>query len=456
MSWFDDSRDLGTAEPLVARLRATLERWPAPEAAARVTVAFSGGVDSTVLLAALTRLPLRAQLRAAHVDHGLHPDSATWHEHCAAVAAELGVVFVGVRVTVPRDSGLGLEAAAREARYAALERLMAQGEVLFTAHHGDDQLETLLLRLMRGTGVRGLRGVLEHVPFGLGRLARPLLGVTRNEIAAFAHVAGLRWLEDPANDDLRHDRSFLRRDVVPALLARWPAAARSAQRLAEQMSDAEAILDVVAERDAEPVANPSRIPRAVLAALEPARQRNLLRHLLRRAQLGIPSASKAEELRVALLDARPGAQTRILWPGGEARVFREHLYLMRGLPAASAADYRVRLGDSGWSGPEGELRFEPAAAGAGLPESWLAAGLELRFRSGGEDFRPLDRPHSHPLKRWFHDAAVVPWMRSRVPLLFHRNKLVAVGDLWLGHDVSTVDPSEPRWRVRWTDHPPTH
>jgi tRNA(Ile)-lysidine synthase len=454
MSWFRGFPDPATDDPFRARLRATLERWDPPEQDARVTVAFSGGVDSTVLLAALARLQLVAALRAVHVDHGLHADSAGWQVHCAAVAAELGVPFTSVRVTVARDSGFGLEAAAREARYAALERLMTPGELLVTAHHGDDQLETLLLRLMRGTGVRGLRGVLEHLPFGVGRLARPLLGFTRTEIVAEARASGLRWLDDPANDDPRHDRSFLRRDVVPALVARWSAAARSAQRLAEQMTDAEAILDAVAERDAEPIEIPARIPLAVLAALEPARQRNLLRHLLRRVSLGAPSALKAEELRNALLHARPGAQTRILWAGGEGRVFREHLYLMSALPPASPPAYRARLDENhGWSGPEGELGLEPAASGPGLPESWLDAGLELRFRAGGEDFRPLDRPHSHPLKRWFHDAGVVPWMRSRIPLLYRGDCLVAVADLWLSHDVAAA-ASEPRWRVRWTHHPP--
>ena len=102
--------------------------------------------------------------------------------------------------------------------------------------------------------------MLEHVPFGVGRLARPLLGFTRTEIVAQARASGLRWLDDPANDDPRHDRSFLRRDVVPALVARWSAAARSAQRLAEQMTDAEAILDAVAERDAEPIDDPGPRP----------------------------------------------------------------------------------------------------------------------------------------------------------------------------------------------------
>jgi tRNA(Ile)-lysidine synthase len=454
MSWFDDSPDLAVADPLIARLRATLERWPAPAPGAYVTVAFSGGVDSTVLLAALARLRLRAPLRAVYVDHGLHPDSATWAAHCAAVALALGVPCESVRVAVPRDSGLGLEAAAREARYAALESLMSAGELLLTAHHGDDQLETLLLRLMRGTGVRGLRGVLEHAPFGAGTLGRPLLGVTRAQIAAQARDWGLTWLEDPANADPRHDRSLLRRDVVPAIVARWPAAARSAQRLAEQMTDAESILDAVAGLDAEPIADPSRVPRDVLVLLEPARQRNLLRHLLRRVDLGAPSARKAEELRTALLDARPGAQTRILWPGGEGRVFREHLYLMKTLPPPSAPDYRARLDKlRGWSGPEGNVSFQPAA-GQGLPESWLDMGLELRFRAGGEEFRPLDRAHSHPLKRWLHDAAIVPWMRSRIPLLYRADQLVAVADLWLSHDVSTIT-GEPRWRVIWSHHPPT-
>jgi len=458
MSWFEHpTGSVANDEPFVARLRDTVERWQPPAVGERVTVAFSGGVDSTVLLAALVRLKLRAPLRAAHIDHGLHPESAGWNAHCAAVAAELGIPFVGVPVTVARDSGLGLEAAARTARYAALEQLMTPGETLLTAHHGDDQLETLLLRIMRGTGVRGLRGVLEHVPFGPGRLARPLLGVTRAEIVAQAREWRLRWLEDPANDDPRYDRSFLRRDVVPPLVARWPAAARGAQRLAEQMTDAEAILDAVAHLDAEPIADPSRVPRAVLALLEPARQRNLLRHLLRRVDLGVTSALKAEELRTALLTARPGAQTRILWPGGEGRVFREHLYLMNALPPASPPDYRARVDKLGaWSGPEGELRFQPAAASAGLPESWLDAGLELRFREGGEDFRLLDRPHSHPLKRWFHDAGVVPWMRSRIPLLYRSEQLVAVADLWLSHDVASALPGEPRWRVIWTRHPPTH
>ena len=131
MAWFDERPGFSAAaEPFLQHLRSALERWPAPEPGQPVTVAFSGGLDSTVLLAALARLRLRSPLRAAHVDHGLHADSAEWSAHCAAVAADLGVSFVCVRVDVDRDASVGLEGAARAARYAALAGLMSSGEVL--------------------------------------------------------------------------------------------------------------------------------------------------------------------------------------------------------------------------------------------------------------------------------------------------------------------------------------
>jgi tRNA(Ile)-lysidine synthase len=455
VSWLDpEVVDGSHAEPLVARVRAALERLPAPAVGARVVVAFSGGVDSTVLLAALARLKLRAPLRAAHVDHGLHPDSALWSEHCAATARALGVELVTTRVEVERRARSGLEAAARTARYAALADLLSPGDVLLTAHHADDQLETVLLRIVRGSGVRGLRAIRERMPFGRGWLARPLLGCSRAEILEQAHAWNLRWLEDPANRSLEHDRNFLRASVVPRLLERWPAAARSAQRLAEQMADAEEILAEVAARDAAAVADASRVPRAALERLDPARQRNLLRHLVRRAGFEPPSAHKIEELRAALLDARRDAQPRIRWAGVDARVFRGQLYLMQALPAASRRGFAARLDKvRRWTGPEGELQFELLGAGPGLPESWLDDGLTLRFRCGGEQFKPLEQAHHRSLKHWLQEAAIVPWMRTRIPLLYRDDHLVAVADLWLA-DETRAARDEPRWRVVWSHHPP--
>ena len=164
----------------------------------RVTVAFSGGLDSTVLLATLCRLEAPARIRAAHVDHGLNPRSGEWREHCERVAKAHGVEFVGVPVAVDRASGEGLEAAAREARYGALRDLLVPGEWLLTAHHADDQLETVLLRMLRGTGIRGLRGIIGFGPFGAGWLGRPLLGFAREELGAEADRRRLAWIEEPS------------------------------------------------------------------------------------------------------------------------------------------------------------------------------------------------------------------------------------------------------------------
>lgn len=441
-------------DAFAAALRAVLDEWAANHPPPRVTVAFSGGLDSTVLLAALARLPAPAPVRAAHVDHGLHPRSAEWSAHCASVAAALGVEYCGVRVDVERASGEGLEAAARTARYRALGELLAPGEWLLTAHHADDQLETLLLRLLRGTGVRGLRGIIGFAPFGGGWLGRPLLACTREQLRAEADARKLAWLEDPSNMELRHDRNYLRLNVVPALRARWPAAPLHAARLAVQASDAERLLEAQAKADAAPLAEPWHVPRSVLAALEPARQRNLLRSLLRAVGLAPPSAAKLEELRNALLAAHAASRTHLRWPGGEGRIYREALYLLAPLPPASPRGYAARIGaDAAWRGPEGRVELAPLGDGPGLPQTWIEQGLSLRFREGGERFRPRGREHRHSLKHLFQESGIVPWMRDRVPLVYRGHELVAIGDLWLGADVDLAPTAEPRWRVCWSEHP---
>jgi tRNA(Ile)-lysidine synthase len=444
----ESERFLAAFREAIARLIGAAERVP------RFVVAFSGGVDSTVLLAALARVAPPAQLRAVHVDHGLHPDSGAWAAHCTAVASALNVPLAIERVSVDRASGLGLEAAARDARYRALAEVVAAGELLLTAHHADDQLETVLLRLVRGAGVRGMRGIVELAPFGRGCLGRPLLAFTRAELRAQATAWRLDWLEDPANRDLRHDRSFLRTRVVPELLERWPAAAGSAVRLAQAASDAEAILEAVAAEDLARVDNPRRIPRAVVAAVSVPRQRNLLREAVRRSGLPPPSAARLEELRHALLDAGPRSRPCVRWPGAEGRVFREHLYLLPPLSPQSPRGGRALLHEhTVWSGPEGTLSFETSLDSAGLPASWLDAGLELRFRAGGERFHALGSRRERALKDWLHDAAIVPWMRDRVPLLYRGATLVAVADLCVTAAVGAAEARQPRWRVSWTAHP---
>ena len=441
-------------EPFLKKLELALGQFPAMPDSPGLAVAFSGGLDSTVLLTALMRLELGTPIRALHIDHGLHPDSGSWREHCQQIAAALDITLMSRQVEIPRVRGQSLEASAREARYAALREMMAPTEWLFTAHHGDDQLETVLLRLLRGSGVKGLRGIAPFARLGPGYLGRPMLTMSKEEIRSVGKDWELHWVEDPTNLNPRFDRNYLRREVVSHLKSRWPSAAVTVGRAARQMTDAQTILDSVAVEDSASIENPDRISQAYLRGLSVARRANLLRRIILQLDLPVPSAKQLEELHSAIDVTRPDAQTQVRWPGGEGRIFHGHLYLFRPMVPGSGPDYRGWLDRSDfWQGPEGRLDLR-RTDGPGLPDIWAQQGLTVRFRVGGERFKPLQERHTRKLKKWLQLAGVVPWMRTRIPLLYRDSTLVAVGDLWLSSEVQQIECGGPVWRVDWSEHPP--
>lgn len=418
-----------------------------------VGVAFSGGLDSTLLLAALARREGRLRVRALHINHGLHPESESWVEHCSRTASEFGIAFNSKSVTITKTGGQSLEAAAREARYAMLAELMAPGELLLTAHHRDDQLETVLLRLLRGSGVKGLRGISPNMPFGPGHLARPMLEISKNEIRNCASLWGLNWIEDSSNRNQCFDRNYLRCEVIPQLQQRWPGASITVGRAARQMAAAQELLDFAAVTDSSRVKSPARVSLAYLRELSNSRRGNLLRYLIRGLGLSVPNAAQLDQLLSAIDVTRPDAQTQVQWPGGEGRMFRGQLYLFEPLITASALGYEGQLEISKpWQGPEGRLELS-RADGAGLTEAWVEKGLTVRFRTGGERFKPLDSAHSRKLKKLLQLAGIVPWMRPRIPLLYCDSTLVAVGDLWLSDEACKAEGNGRAWQVTWTDHP---
>lgn len=441
----------------LARLRAGLAPHSSAYAQApRINIALSGGLDSSVALQAFTLLEPPAKLRALHVDHALNPASEAWRAQAERLAQTLGVAFEAQRVVIRRDDARGLEAAAREARYEALRGMIGCDEVLVTGHHADDQLETVLLRLLRGAGVRGLTGIASWQAFHPGYLARPLLEFTRAELAGQARAWGLDWVEDPSNADTRFDRNFLRATASGPLLERWPGAARAAVRLAGHMLDAERNLEALAELDLGVDASCGPVAREPLRALAPERQRNALRWLVRRRGLPMPDTRQLEMLRESLEVTRRDASVLVTWPGGEARVYDDRLYLHAPLEPALGCSASLGLGEVWKGGSLGELSFERCDHGPGLPDDWVRAGMQVRFREGGERFKPLGRAHTRPLKRWLQDDRVLPWMRDRIPLLYRDTKLVAVADLWLHDDLRNEAQHAPLWRVSWRNHPPIH
>lgn len=297
---------------------------PRPPAGAATVVAFSGGPDSAVLLHLLRGLQ---PLRALHVDHGLHPDSGAWAAHCRRQCQTWGVPLTVLHVAIdPRDPA-GPEAAARRARYAALQAALAPGDVLLTAHHAEDQAETFLLQALRGAGPAGLAGMPAVKTFGPGQLARPLLGVTRAALRAYAEAQRLDWLEDPANANPDLNRSYLRHSLWPVLVERWPAAAATLGRAAGWAAEAAELQRVLAEIDLAACVRGAgeALNTAQLQQLSPARQRNLLRHWLHGLGLPAPSAAQMAQILDSCLAARADARPLVRWPGAELRREGAHL-----------------------------------------------------------------------------------------------------------------------------------
>lgn len=283
-------------------------------------VAYSGGVDSHVLLHLMAGLQTTLDLRvtAVHVNHGLSDQAARWATHCQEVCQDLSVPFSCVAVTATPKPGDSPEAAARLARYAALSAFIDSPDTaLLTAHHQDDQAETVLLQLMRGCGVKGLSGMPRIKPFGKGSLLRPLLNHSQEAITAYANAQSLRWVEDDSNKDVTFDRNFIRHQVMPLLQSRRAGVNAALQRSAIHAAEASELLDALAATDLEAVvlANPAQLDIQALRALSAARQRNVLRYWLQQLGLPLPSTKILSEIQSSVLHAKPSAKPRLQWAG---------------------------------------------------------------------------------------------------------------------------------------------
>jgi tRNA(Ile)-lysidine synthase len=421
-------------EALLSRIHACFES-SVPQ---RWCVALSSGLDSTVALHALSRvLPEVGEipLRALHVHHGLYPDAENWTEAACDQARALSCPIEILRVSVDRPGGQSLEDCARRARYQALAAAMLPGEVLVTGHHQDDQLETVILQLMRGAGVAGLAAMPELTALGPGSHFRPLLGFSRSELQGWATAQGLSWVEEPSNLDLSFDRNYLRHEVLPALRHRWPTAARAASRSARYCGEAQALLARQASLDIRDCAQGSELKVECLLAMDSARMGNVLRHWVSGLGLGTPPSHILQLVRSQVLEARQQALPRLAWKGGEFRRYRGMLFALSGVP--EAPDTVI-----GWSGEGpldlpgglGRLTLVPGD-GPGLDPRMLESGSrEIRFRRGGERLRLEGRQGHHGLRELFQERGVLPWVRGQIPLLYVNGKLAAVGNLWVARE----------------------
>lgn len=375
----------------------------------RLWVAFSGGVDSTVLLHALRTV---AGTVAIHINHGLDAAAREWVRHCAAVAREFGVRFESRSVCV--DAHGNREQAARTARYAVFRELLGPDDLLALGHHADDQAETRVWQLLTG---REPGGMPTERPLGAGNLVRPLLSVKRNQILDYARRHRLRWIEDPANADLGFDRNRIRHGLLGRIEERHPGAL---ERLSTPRRSA--------------VENLRPLP--VDEATDPGIEAWLL-------AAGLPTPSKAiAEIRRQSSAAEDRNPRVAVAPGTWAcrHDHRWHLVAVRD-PSTPKLD-SVVVGDD-VATPDGALSWRRAALG--LP---VGRSLSVHRRRGGERIRPVGRDCTKAVKTLFQEAHVPPWQRADWPLLYERTNLLAVPGLAHAREAVVANGCEPVWTPR--------
>ena len=428
-----------------------------PGAAPALAVAYSGGLDSSVLLRLAGKFTqARAlPLYALHIHHGLSANADAWLQHCRNQAMRQSIPFHAAKVQVSQSDPGGVEQAARLARYRQLGILCRQlgATLLLTGHHQDDQAETVFLHMMRGAGLPGLSGMPElqqdSALLGGGiALARPLLAVPRAMLQQAAQQLQLAYVDDESNADLRYRRNGVRHKLFPVVASEFPAFSSCLTRVATHMQTAQRLLDEVAQADLLVCAadrHGEALTIAALRSLSPDRLGNLLRYWLGRQGLRLPSSTRLEEIRWQMFEAAADMHPFFDFGAVQLRRVENRLELHHSPTALPLGTLRLQWqGQAAIEVPEwgGRLVFQSTAGPGFAPEFLRDGELQIRPRSGSERLKPaLNRP-SKNLKHLFQERAIPSWQRPRLPLVYLDERLVFVGGIGMDARIATAKPGD--------------
>ena len=400
-----------TAASIQKKIREILATAPD----SRWVVAYSGGLDSTVLLDVIRQAVPSRQLLAVHVNHHLQQSADDFERHCRQVCRNWGISLQIQHGEIAAHSGQSPEEAAREMRHQALQRYAEANTVILQAHHQDDQAETVLLQMLRGSGVAGSQGMLDERAFGAGRLMRPLLTYSRAQIEQYATEHQLPVIEDLSNRDTNFDRNFLRHEILPRLKQRWPAADRSLARAASHHAHAARLLGERASADG---GDQQTLALADLLALSADRQRNLVRYWIMSRGYKAPPAVRLQELLRVAVEARSDRVPCVAFNECKVYRWRGALHLVPHEPELPAEMDRAWLPGTTLALPEVGMQLTWQDLQAQLHHSPGDQALQVRLRRGGEYCRPVGRQQHHSLKKLLQAAGVPPWCRNRIPLIY--------------------------------------
>ncbi|MDI1362308.1 tRNA lysidine(34) synthetase TilS [Methylotenera sp.] len=435
--------------PLISQLNHFLSCYLKPNQ--HVLLALSGGLDSSVLLhlLAAAKQTIPFELLAMHVHHGLSPNADAWADFCTQQCQLLNVPIEVVYVQLDKNSKQGIEAAARQLRYAALFDYKLNGiapDFIVTAHHQDDQAETLFLQLFRGAGVKGLAsmgGVDES-----RRLMRPLLDVSRQTLQEYAEQQNIPWCNDESNDNTQYERNFVRHDVMPVLTTRYPSVKSVLARTASHLAEANDLLDTLAKIDADKLLQNNSLCLQGLTALDLPRAKNLLRWWFSQNQLAMPTSEHLNEIIQQLFNAKADANINIQLQHLSLKRYQQRAYLF--------AECLAESFDMTWNGEAylnlpngGQLHFKQVV-GSGLALKHGVTKLRITNRDGGERFKPDVLRPTRTLKHLLQEANIPPWQREHLPLIYWHDTLALVPNIGIAHELQATK-NEEGLEILWQD-----
>lgn len=390
----------------------------------KIVIAYSGGLDSHVLLHLASQMA-GYSVRAIHINHGLQKEADNWVSHCRQVCDALNIPVQLEYLNLSIEKGESVEELARTARYAVFKKSVQADEVILTAHHQNDQAETLLLQLFRGAGVQGLAAMPQISVFGSAYHARPLLNETRESLEAYAQTHQLAFIEDPSNQDSTFDRNFLRNEIIPQLRNRWPSIDKTISRSAGIQAETKHILDDIAEQDLLSIKENRQKNNTLLIkglqGFSDSRQKLLLRYWIQSNGFEAPSEKKLKHIFTDVIDASDDAQPLLAWHEAEIRRYQGRLYIMSPLQEHDSAQV------ISWDAPQEPLEIPSLELTLSVLE--LSESIEpitIRFRQGGETVLHAKRGVTLSLKNLLNEAGIPPWLRSRIPLVYQGDTLIKV------------------------------
>ena len=419
------------------QLLSVIGQLPRLPATPRFVVALSGGVDSVVLLKLLVQFQLQYpayQIIAHNVNHGLSPHANQWAEFCHSLCHSLGVKLLSSKVTIEKKSRNSLEALAREARYQCFSEQMIDNDIILTGHHQDDQLETLLLALKRGSGSTGLQGIRHHQIFFSGYLVRPLLHFSRQQITDYAQVHELSWVEDESNQDTQFDRNFIRHQIAPLLLARWPAMAKSVSRTAQLCQEQQRLMDEVATEDFEQCLamklGVETLSISALIRLSDSRRYNLLRYWVKSRGLDYPSSKQLSVLWKEVALAEKDKQPCLKLMGYSIQRYIDNLYIVPNQHIELPNEPVIWNGEPLLWLSEGSLAIDFSCIDTALSQQHTITCSFRKHLDSKLMCLPEGRHKSRSIKKLLHEFQVPPWQREQVVFIFIDGQLVQAVGVW--------------------------